>query len=57
MKRKVRAALETNLFGKIWVTQAAVPYMRAQGGGHILQVSSMGGLIAMPTLGIYHASK
>jgi NAD(P)-dependent dehydrogenase (short-subunit alcohol dehydrogenase family) len=56
-EEEVRAALETNLFGKIWVTQAALPYMRAQGGGHILQVSSMGGLIAMPTLGIYHASK
>jgi NAD(P)-dependent dehydrogenase (short-subunit alcohol dehydrogenase family) len=53
----VRAELETNLLGKIWVTQAALPYMRAQGGGHILQVSSMGGLIAMPTLGIYHAAK
>jgi NAD(P)-dependent dehydrogenase (short-subunit alcohol dehydrogenase family) len=54
---QARAQLEANLFGKLWVTQAALPYLRAQGSGHILQVSSMGGLIAFPTLGIYHASK
>jgi NAD(P)-dependent dehydrogenase (short-subunit alcohol dehydrogenase family) len=52
-----RAYIETNLFGKIWATQAALPYLREQRSGHILQVSSMGGLIAFPTLAIYHASK
>jgi NAD(P)-dependent dehydrogenase (short-subunit alcohol dehydrogenase family) len=52
-----RAQLETNLFGALWVTQAALPIMRAQGSGHIIQVSSIGGISAFPTVGIYHASK
>ncbi len=52
-----RAQIETNLFGALWVTQAALPILRAQGGGHILQVSSIGGISAFPTVGIYHASK
>lgn len=54
---EARAQIETNLFGALWVTQAALPIMREQGGGHILQVSSIGGIIAVPNLGIYHASK
>ncbi len=51
------AQIETNLFGALWVTQAALPYLRAQGSGHLLQVSSIGGISAFPTVGIYHASK
>jgi NAD(P)-dependent dehydrogenase (short-subunit alcohol dehydrogenase family) len=54
---EARAQLETNLFGALWVTQAAVPIMRAQGSGHIIQVSSIGGISAFATVGIYHASK
>lgn len=54
---EVRAQLETNLFGALWVTQAALPVMRAQGSGHIIQVSSIGGISAFPTVGVYHASK
>lgn len=54
---ELRAQLETNLFGAFWVTQAALPIMRAQGGGHILQVSSIGGISAFADLGAYHASK
>ena len=54
---QARAQLETNLFGALWVTQAALPVLRAQGGGHIVQVSSIGGIAAFPTLGLYHASK
>jgi NAD(P)-dependent dehydrogenase (short-subunit alcohol dehydrogenase family) len=53
----VRAQIETNLFGAIWVTQAALPYLRAQGHGHILQVTSIGGISAFPNVGAYHASK
>jgi NAD(P)-dependent dehydrogenase (short-subunit alcohol dehydrogenase family) len=53
----VRSQLETNLFGALWVTQAALPIMRAQGSGHIIQVSSIGGVTAFPTVGAYHASK
>jgi NAD(P)-dependent dehydrogenase (short-subunit alcohol dehydrogenase family) len=53
----VRAQIETNLFGAIWVTQAALPYLRGQGHGHIVQVSSIGGISAFPNVGMYHASK
>ncbi|MEJ7833606.1 MAG: SDR family oxidoreductase [Nocardioides sp.] len=52
-----RDQIETNLFGALWVTQAAIPLLREQGGGHIIQVSSIGGISAFPTVGIYHASK
>ncbi len=45
------------MFGALWVTQAALPFMRAQGSGHIIQVSSIGGVNAFPTVGLYHASK
>jgi NAD(P)-dependent dehydrogenase (short-subunit alcohol dehydrogenase family) len=54
---QARAQMETNLFGALWVTQAALPHMRAQGSGHIIQVSSIGGVNAFPTIGLYHASK
>ena len=54
---ELRAQLETNLFGAFWVTQAALPILRAQGGGHILQVSSIGGISAFANIGAYHASK
>lgn len=54
---EVRAQMDTNFFGALWVTQAALPYLRAQGGGHIIQVSSIGGITAFPNLGGYHASK
>jgi NAD(P)-dependent dehydrogenase (short-subunit alcohol dehydrogenase family) len=54
---EARAQIETNLFGALWVTQAVLPHMRAQGCGHILQVSSIGGVNAFPAIGLYHASK
>lgn len=54
---EARAQIETNLFGALWVTQAALPYLREQGSGHILQVSSIGGISAFPLVGMYHASK
>jgi NAD(P)-dependent dehydrogenase (short-subunit alcohol dehydrogenase family) len=56
-EEEARAQLEANLFGALWVTQAALPYLREQGSGHILQVSSIGGISAFPWVGIYHASK
>lgn len=56
-EQEARARLETNLFGALWVTQAALPIMRKQGSGHIIQVSSIGGISAFPITGIYHASK
>jgi NAD(P)-dependent dehydrogenase (short-subunit alcohol dehydrogenase family) len=54
---EARAQLETNLFGALWITQAALPFLRQRGAGHIVQVSSIGGISAFPGVGIYHASK
>ncbi|MFF7277942.1 SDR family oxidoreductase [Streptomyces griseorubiginosus] len=56
-EEQARRQLDTNVLGALWVTQAALPVMRAQGAGHIVQVSSIGGLAAFPTLGLYNASK
>jgi NAD(P)-dependent dehydrogenase (short-subunit alcohol dehydrogenase family) len=56
-EKELRDQLETNLFGAIWITQAALPFLRAQGSGHILQVTSIGGISAFPGLSAYHASK
>ena len=56
-EQEARAQVETNLFGPLWVTQAALPILREQGSGHIVQVSSIGGVNAFPNLGLYHASK
>ncbi len=53
----LRAQMETNFFGALWVTQAALPIMRARGTGHIIQVTSEGGVTAFPGIGAYHASK
>lgn len=56
-EQEARAQLETNFFGTLWLTQAVLPIMRAQKTGHIIQVSSILGLGALPTLGLYSASK
>jgi NAD(P)-dependent dehydrogenase (short-subunit alcohol dehydrogenase family) len=56
-EEQARAQIETNLFGALWVTKAALPILREQGSGHIIQVSSIGGVQAFPTIGLYHASK
>lgn len=56
-EQEARDQIETNVFGALWVTQAALPVMRAQGSGHIIQISSIGGVNAFPNIGIYHASK
>jgi NAD(P)-dependent dehydrogenase (short-subunit alcohol dehydrogenase family) len=54
---QARDQIETNLFGALWVTKAALPFMREQGSGHIIQVSSIGGVTAFAGVGLYHASK
>jgi len=54
---EARDQMETNVFGLLWVTQAVLPIMRAQGSGHIIQVSSIGGVNAFPNMGFYNASK
>src|SRR5260370_4153967 len=55
--QEARANFETNVFGTLSVIQAALPLLRAQGSGHILPVSSAGGIVAFPTGGIYEATK
>jgi NAD(P)-dependent dehydrogenase (short-subunit alcohol dehydrogenase family) len=56
-EQDARDQIETNVFGALWVTQAALPYLREQRSGHIIQVSSIGGITAFPLVGMYHASK
>ena len=56
-EEQARRQIEVNFFGALWVTQAALPILREQGSGWIVQVSSIGGLAAFPLTGIYHASK
>lgn len=53
----VRALYETNIFGTLSVIQAALPLLRAQGGGHILGTSSGVGHVTMPVIGYYCSSK
>ena len=52
-----RAQIETNLFGTIIVTKAALPYFRERQAGHFIQFSSMGGRIGPPGRGPYSAAK
>ncbi|WP_188195679.1 SDR family oxidoreductase [Nonomuraea sp. SYSU D8015] len=56
-EKQARDQFETNVFGTLLVTQAVLPYLREQGSGHVIQLSSIGGLRAFPALGIYNASK
>jgi NAD(P)-dependent dehydrogenase (short-subunit alcohol dehydrogenase family) len=52
-----RRQIETNLFGTIIMTKAAVPLMREQGSGHIIQFSSVGGRLGAPGRAPYSAAK
>ncbi|GAA1878125.1 SDR family NAD(P)-dependent oxidoreductase [Asanoa iriomotensis] len=54
---QARAQMDVNYFGALWTTRAVLPGMRRRRGGRIMQVSSIGGLVAYPALGIYQASK
>ena len=52
-----KAQIDTNLYGVVHVTKAVVPVLRAQGSGHIFQVSSVGGRIGMAGLAAYQSAK
>ena len=54
---EVRRMFEINFFGLTSMTQAVLPIMRKQRSGHILNVSSIGGLVGYPALGFYNATK
>jgi NAD(P)-dependent dehydrogenase (short-subunit alcohol dehydrogenase family) len=56
-EKDARDQMETNFFGLLWLSQAVLPIMRDQGYGHIIQLSSVLGLISRPVLGLYAASK
>src|ERR1035438_4506129 len=54
---RFKAVLDTNFYGVVNVTRAAVPIMRKQKSGCILQISSVGGRLALPGSTAYHAAK
>jgi len=56
-EQEARNQFDTNVFGSLWTTQAAIPIMKKQRKGHIIQVSSVLGLSVAPTMGMYSASK
>jgi NAD(P)-dependent dehydrogenase (short-subunit alcohol dehydrogenase family) len=55
--KAIRAQFETNVFGLIAVTKCVLPGMRTRRHGHIVNVSSLGGLVAFAATGYYHATK
>ncbi|MFC9095395.1 SDR family NAD(P)-dependent oxidoreductase [Streptomyces sp. NPDC057072] len=56
-EEQIRAHLDVNFFGAVWVAQAVLPHLRAHGGGRLLQVTSMGTGGGMATVGFYGAGK
>ncbi len=54
---QVEQMIATNLTATIQLARLVVPYLRRQGGGRLIQVSSMGGHIAFPAFSLYHATK
>lgn len=54
---EIASVYETNVFGLLRVTRAVLPHMRQQRRGHIVNLSSIGGLVGIPGFGIYNATK
>jgi NAD(P)-dependent dehydrogenase (short-subunit alcohol dehydrogenase family) len=54
---QAREQMEVNYFGALYATQAVLPRMRERRRGRIIQISSMGGVVSLPTMGTYHATK
>jgi NAD(P)-dependent dehydrogenase (short-subunit alcohol dehydrogenase family) len=54
---QINRQIQTNLVGPIRLAQAVLPYLRAQGGGRIVQISSSAGQVALANMSAYHASK
>lgn len=56
-EEEYRPLFETNVFGLIRMTQAVLPQMRKRRAGHIVNLSSIGGLVSTPGFGMYNATK
>lgn len=56
-EREIASVYDTNVFGLLRVTRAVLPHMRKQRSGHIVNLSSIGGLTGMPGWGIYNSTK
>ncbi|MFD9903122.1 SDR family NAD(P)-dependent oxidoreductase [Streptomyces sp. NPDC059063] len=56
-EEQIRGHLDVNFFGAVWVAQAVLPHLRAQGSGRILQITSMGSGGGMASVGFYGAGK
>ncbi|WP_327120242.1 SDR family NAD(P)-dependent oxidoreductase [Nocardia sp. NBC_01730] len=54
---QIRDQMDTNFYGALWVSQAAAPHLRAQGSGHIVQISTVGAVGSLPLFSMYNASK
>ncbi|MGV9332637.1 SDR family NAD(P)-dependent oxidoreductase [Nocardia sp. NPDC003726] len=54
---QIRDQMDTNFFGALWVSRAALPHLREQGWGHIVQISTVGAVGSLPLFGLYNASK
>jgi len=54
---QIRKQFDTNFFGALDIIRAAMPQLRAQGGGHVVNVTSIGGFVGFPGSGLYCASK
>ncbi|MFD4430878.1 SDR family NAD(P)-dependent oxidoreductase [Nocardia sp. NPDC058497] len=54
---QIRDQMDTNFYGALWVSQAALPYLRAQASGHIVQISTVGAVGSLPLFSMYNASK
>ena len=52
-----RRQIDTNFYGTVYVTKAALPILRAQGSGHIVQITSIGGRVGTPGLAAYQSAK
>ncbi|WP_206074657.1 SDR family NAD(P)-dependent oxidoreductase, partial [Antribacter gilvus] len=56
-EEQIRAHLDVNLFGAVWICQAVLPHLRAQGSGRIVNVTSMGAGGGFSAVGFYSAAK
>jgi len=54
---RFKAVMDTNFYGVVYVTRAAIPVMRKQRSGYVFQISSVGGRLALPGSTPYHAAK